>query len=251
MSVMERKFRAGAVAAVCLSGLVAAPGMALADEGDVAESPHSFGGSVAFATEYAFRGITQTSEQAAIQGGLDYSHASGLYASIWGSNLEFGVGAGESAEIDYIVGYSTAAGPMSVDVSGIWYSYPGVSNALDFDFFEAALALGVEQGPFSVSASINYSPDYFAGSDTGLYLASSVSFQVAENFTLDLHVAHQEIKDNAAFGAPDYTDYSIGVGTSLLGFDMSVSFIDTDIKDSEGAKNLADERVVFTIGRSF
>lgn len=249
MSVIQRKFSAGVAAAVCLTGLVAAP--AVADEAEGAESPHTLGGSVAFTNDYVFRGTTQTSEEAAIQGSLDYSHASGLYASVWGSSIEFGAGDGESAEIDYIVGYSTAAGAISVDLSGIWYSYPGVSNALDFDYFEAALALGLEQGPFSVSASINYSPDYFAGTDSGWYYASSVSYQVAERFSVDLHVGHQEIKDNAGFGAPDYTDYSIGVGTSLLGFDLSLAFMDTDIKNSEGAKNFADERVVFTIGRSF
>ena len=38
-----------------------------------AESPHSFSANAALATDYVFRGISQTDEDPAIQGGFDYN----------------------------------------------------------------------------------------------------------------------------------------------------------------------------------
>src|SRR4051812_25230360 len=49
-------------------------------------SPHTFTGNVAVATDYRFRGISQTFKQPAIQGGFDYSHSSGFYVGNWNSN---------------------------------------------------------------------------------------------------------------------------------------------------------------------
>ena len=42
-------------------------------------SPHTFTGNVGLFSQYIFRGLTQTNEKAAIQGGFDYSHSSGFY----------------------------------------------------------------------------------------------------------------------------------------------------------------------------
>ena len=49
-------------------------------------------GNVAFTTDYLFRGISQTSSNAAIQGTLSYSHESGLYATAWGSSIASSAG---------------------------------------------------------------------------------------------------------------------------------------------------------------
>ena len=52
-------------------------------------SPHTFAGNVSLASQYIFRGLTQTNGKPAIQGGLDYSHASGFYAGTWLSNISW------------------------------------------------------------------------------------------------------------------------------------------------------------------
>ena len=45
------------------------------------ESPHSFTANVALTTNYMFRGISQTGNGPAVQGGFDYSYKPlGLYA---------------------------------------------------------------------------------------------------------------------------------------------------------------------------
>ena len=49
-------------------------------------------GNVGLTTDYVFRGISQTDEKPAIQGGLDYAHSSGAYAGVWASNVDFNDG---------------------------------------------------------------------------------------------------------------------------------------------------------------
>ena len=60
-------------------------------------------------SEYRFRGIAQTSFKPALQGGVDYSHKSGLYVGAWASNISWikdYVGATDgSSEVDVYGGY--------------------------------------------------------------------------------------------------------------------------------------------------
>ena len=46
--------------------------------------------NVAAVSNYFWRGVSQTDDKAAVQGGIDYSHESGLYAGTWASNIDFG-----------------------------------------------------------------------------------------------------------------------------------------------------------------
>ena len=50
---------------------------------------YTIGYNVGLYSQYVFRGLTQTSEKPAIQGGVDYSHASGFYAGAWASNVSW------------------------------------------------------------------------------------------------------------------------------------------------------------------
>ncbi len=63
----------------------------------------SYTGNVAVATDYVFRGVSQTQERPAIQGGFDAAFDSGIYAGIWASNVNFGTDT--STEMDYYGGY--------------------------------------------------------------------------------------------------------------------------------------------------
>jgi uncharacterized protein (TIGR02001 family) len=66
-----------------------------------AESPHEFSANVAITTDYRFRGISQTNEDPAIQGGFDYAYAPySFYAGVWASSLEFGLGAPDNASTE-------------------------------------------------------------------------------------------------------------------------------------------------------
>ena len=68
-------------AGVALVALLATAGTAMA-EGE-------WSGNVAMTSDYTWRGVSQSNEDPAIQGGFDY--ANGLfYAGTWASNVDFG-----------------------------------------------------------------------------------------------------------------------------------------------------------------
>jgi len=41
-------------------------------------------------SNYVWRGVTQTNDAVAVQGGIDYRHEVGFYAGTWASNVDFG-----------------------------------------------------------------------------------------------------------------------------------------------------------------
>ena len=102
---------------------LAAPGVAMAAD----SSP--FSGNVSLTSNYLYRGITQTTNRGAIQGGFDYADPSGIYAGAWGSNISWltdaGV-AGGSLELDTYAGYRAGiTDDVSYDVGFLRYNYSG------------------------------------------------------------------------------------------------------------------------------
>ncbi|MEN8761748.1 MAG: TorF family putative porin, partial [Thiogranum sp.] len=59
-------------------------------------------------SNYYFRGITQTDDNAAVSGGIDYAHDSGFYVGTWLSNVDFG--GKEDVEVDGYAGFGNDIG---------------------------------------------------------------------------------------------------------------------------------------------
>ncbi len=209
-----------------------------------------FSANVAFTNNYIFRGISQSDESWAIQGGMDYAHDSGIYLGVWGSNVDFNDNDEASAEIDAYVGWAGEFNGVSVDLGGIYYWYPGADSDLDYDYFELAASAGYDFEYFSAEAGVNYSSDYFASSDDFWYPHAGIEVPLPYEFTLSAGVGYSDIEDEVAFGTPDYWDYNIGIGYNLYDFDVAVQFVDTDLSRNECADN-CDESLVLTVSRSF
>lgn len=231
-----------------LSTVVFIPISAQADESSLGLD---FTGNASLVTEYVFRGITQSNENPAIQGGFDVSHDSGIYAGVWGSNVNFNDGDEANVEIDVYGGYEGSYKGLTYDIGAIYYAYPGADDNLNYDFVEGYLGLSYDFDLLSASASFNYSPDYFGESGDAQYYALGVDVPLPKDFTLSGHIGYQAIDDNASFGVPDYTDWSVGLGYTIQGFDVSLQYIDTDLKEPSECADGCDTRIVFGISRSF
>src|SRR4029450_14015539 len=124
---------AAPLAALILCGPAFADGMrkAKAKEPPPAQERCKYSANVALATEYVFRGISQTSEGPAIQGGFDATCGI-FYAGVWASNLNWG-GTGlyrlprndsvPKIEMDWYTGIKGTHGRFSYDLGVIYYSY--------------------------------------------------------------------------------------------------------------------------------
>ncbi len=203
-----------------------------ADDGLLPEKmvPGTFSANVDVVSEYLFRGISQTNDEPAIQGGFDWSLDSkpvGLYVGTWLSNTNFNT-AGGTLEWDLYGGFQGSLGPVDWKLGGIWFHYPTEPAGLRYDYGEVALVLSHDFGPFSASYSLNYSPDFFAESGTGVWNAINVSVPVGK-VTLSAWGGHQSIENNVNFGTPDYYTYGVSAGAKIVGFDTTVAFQDTSI----------------------
>lgn len=239
--------------ALLASAILAAPAAVFAQ--DAAPTfPGTFTGSVGMASEYAFRGITQSDENPAIQGNLDWNYnlaeSTALKVGVWGSNVDFNDNDEASTEFDIYAGLTKTFGKANVGGQVLYYAYPGADSGLDYDFLEFTGSAGYDFDVVAVNGSITYSPNYFLDSDTALYYRLGATAPLPCNFVLDGHLGYQTISDNAAAGTPDYLDWALGVGYSINGVNLKLEYIDTDIKKSEIADG-AEARTVFTVSKSF
>ena len=216
--------------------------------------------------EYFFRGISQTDDTPALQGGFDWNLESiagspvGLYAGFWGSNVDFNVG--NHLEMDFYAGLQGTIAPIDTTwkVGGIYYYYPGTpkdsaGNGTHQDYAELATSLSHDFGPAALTVMFNYSPDFFASTGSAEYLGFKLDVPIWK-FTLSPIAGRQWIKENAQFGAPDYWHYGAALTTKILGFDATVAVTDTNIKKAEcrpvaNSDDVCGATVTFTVSRTF
>ena len=84
--------------------------------------------NIGLASNYIWRGVTQTSDQAAISGGIDYQRKNGIYAGTWVSNVDFGGPQGRGYEQDWYVGYGFKTDQVIWDVGYKLYTYPSLDD---------------------------------------------------------------------------------------------------------------------------
>ena len=211
----------------------------------------SISGNVTLASEYVFRGQSQTQEDPAIQGGFDLTYC-GFYAGTWGSNVDFLTDA--QAEIDYYGGYKfPLAEDLTLDLGYIYYSYVSES---DLNYNEGKAALTWKD----LTVGVNYSWDYLGQDPFGegdvdfFYYFADYNFALPADFTLGLHVALNAAdgdENNIAFEAEpenEYTEWKVQLGKTLLGVNLAVAYWGTTIDDDDN--ELGDDRVVFSISKA-
>lgn len=216
--------------------------------------PGSLTGSAALTTEYVFRGISQTDEDPAVQASLDYAvdifENGSLYLGIWGSNVDFNDGDEAHVEIDLYGGIKGKLDGFAWDLGLIYYAYPGADNRLDYDFVEGKASLGHDFGFASLTGTIFYSPDFFAGSDDAVYLLGQLAVPLPHDFALSAQIGHQWVSDNDRFGLPDYLTWGIGLSWTIKGITLAASYFDTDISGSR-CEQICDARAVVSVSASF
>ena len=219
-----------------LVSLLALATLLLASGPIIGQDGPSFTGNVTLTSDYVFRGISQANEDPAIQGGFDFT-SGGFYIGTWGSNVDFGSDA--HVELDLYLGYTKEyANGFGWDAGLIQYFYPSetVLDTLEGYFGVSYKGLGLKA---------YYTDEYFGVDDDAIYLDLSYELSLANDFGLAFHVGQSTFGDDG--GLEDYIDYSAAVSKTFGGTDLSLAFHGTDIDDVD----IADDRIVFSISRSF
>ena len=226
-----------------------------------AQAEMEISGNVALTSDYRFRGISQSNDDIAVQGGFDLAWDNGIYVGTWASSINFGeIDANEngkpdydgSLELDYYIGWASDIGDsgFGIDVGYLYYDYPGDTD-LEGDYQELYGSLSWND----LAVGIAYSDDYYAETGNFMYYYADYSFGFAENFSLDFHIGYNDFDDADVFlsdGADSYIDYSIGLTASYWAVDWSLAWVGTDLDDEEyfEADDLIDDTVIFTISKS-
>ena len=240
-------------------------------------------GAATITSDYRFRGVSQSDEGLAVQGGITISHESGFYVGTWGSNLAgWGTFGGTNMELDLIAGYKFGVGEGTLDTGLVWYMYPSGLDTTDFAELYAKLSGAV--GPVSLTAGVAYAPKQEAlgnafpvgapanpgDKEDNLYLTGDAAYGISgAPITLKAHIGYSDgnpgLGPNGTSIAPTgtYFDWSLGADIApISGLTLSISYVDTDISEAEAAlirpnfatlagKSISDATVVFSVTAAF
>jgi uncharacterized protein (TIGR02001 family) len=224
-------------------------------------------GNVALTTDYVFRGVSQSNQEPALQGGIEFAADSGAYIGAWGSSISWLSDLSSTAapissgvEFDLYGGYRGKFNDaVSFDVGALYYVYPGDYPA----GFNSADTLEVYAGvsvaasdKVSLGAKYSYAATDLFGyvdSDGSGYLDLSANFAVAEGWTIGAHAGKQWIEGNSAF---EYTDWKLGVTKAFdNGFSVGLAYTATDADDvlytNPFGNKVARDTVALTITKAF
>jgi uncharacterized protein (TIGR02001 family) len=227
---MDKKLIALAV----MGALSALSGAALAEEAAPAPagapaaaaepaSPHTVSYNIGLFSQYIWRGMTQTDENVALQGGVDYAHSSGFYLGAWASNVswttDYDYMNSNSLELDLYGGYANTIGDTGIgyNVGVLQYIYPGtgLNGAADTDATEIYGALSYKWAHAKYSYTVSDEAwGFYDAQGTG-YVEANADIPIGESgFTANLHVGRFMFAgdykgyDNDNY---DYTDWKVGL----------------------------------------
>lgn len=241
-------------------GTFSLPVTVLAEE---AASPHTFTYNVGLFSQYIFRGLTQTGEELALQGGVDYAHSSGFYLGSWASNISWVEDAGlyenSSLELDIYGGYASTIGEtgLGYNVGILQYIYPGdrISPATNIDTTEIYGSLSYEWATLKYSHAVSSKVFGLKDADGSFYLEANANIPLGETgFTANLHVGRQEF-DGSGNDIADYTDWKIGLTKSWdNGVNVGGYYTDTNARESVytiAGDNIAEDQFTFFVQKTF
>jgi len=178
-------------------------------------------GNLGLTSDYRFRGISQTQNGPAVQGGIDYAHESGLYIGNWNSSVSsqmYTNGAG--VESDLYAGWKKDIYKgLTVDVGSYNYFYPRATNGSNPTFDTNELYLGLGYGPVSAKYSQTLG-SYFGTPNSNGSNYSQVdlaqSFDLLSDSLKDLSfVAHYGHTIVGKHSNLNYNDFNVGLAYAL------------------------------------
>ena len=204
----------------------------------LAEDVHNLSFTAYLATDYMFRGVSQTNNDAALQMGLDYSHSSGFLAGSFASNVDYN--SRTRREQDVYIGYNKEfVNGMGFDVYAWRYGY---HNESEFNYAE--YTVGIRYSWLDVKYW--YSDDYFGTQGRQDYYEAALSVAINDDYNLTVRGGHGNFDSQT--GIADYNDYSISLFRSYKGLDFQLQASSTDGRQFG---DLEDERIELTVSKSF
>ncbi len=205
--------------------------------------------NVGVTSDYRYRGWSQTENDAALQGGADFTAESGWYAGAWASTISWlKDGNGDTSSKIEIDVYGGKRGnfteSLTYDFGVLTYLYLSHDQSNSPNTTEVYGQLGF--GPAYVKYSHSVT-DLFGveNSDGSGYLDVGANIELAETWVLNLHVGNQDVKNN---DDSSYVDYLVGVTKDFGFMTASLAAVGTDV---DNAPDAADTGAILTLKKTF
>jgi len=206
------------------------------------QATDSLKSEVAVVSDYVFRGISQSNNKAALQGGAEYQHSLGFYAGVWGSTVDTGPfnapDDGSFIEVDLYSGFSSEIKAIDLgwDVGVISYQY----NDSDDTYNEVYGSVSFDpwRDHLTVVGKVSYDWD-----NNVTTAEARATLSLGRDIHLNFHPGQVRFDETAA---EDYYFAEIGVGTRfdisryIKTLDVDINYSDTDLdQDIDGNSGLA------------
>jgi uncharacterized protein (TIGR02001 family) len=205
-------------------------------------------GTVTPISDYDLRGITQSAQDPALQGSLDWTGKNGLYLSAWGSTIDFGDCCDEEVEIDLYGGFR-GGDELTWDVGFIYYAYPGTDPDLDYPEIYAGL------GWNGLTGKIYYSNDFGNSDESSFYYDVSGTWELPANVGLTAHIGYSDGDAIDELYGDSYMDWSVGVSYALDQFTLGLRWVDgSDLEPLDGTSGdvlSSEARAIFYVSTTF
>ena len=196
------------------------------------------------ATDYIFRGVSQTNEKTQGFAGADLSYNM-FYAGVWTSNVDFS-NFGDTRttqEVDLYAGVKPTLGPINLDLGAIYYGYLKQPKGVTVDYWEFYGKASHAFGPATIGAALYWSPEFTGKTGDAWYYEGNAAYTVTDKVSISGALGHQEIK----FGT-DYTTWNAGVTfMPVSNVSLDLRYVDTDVSNVDAYKG----RVMVTAKATF
>lgn len=190
--------------------------------------------NISLVSNYFFRGVSQTDDGPAVQGGVDFEGigGTGFYVGTWATNVDFGDGTGYGV---YLYG-GWAPSSDDLDVGYIYYAYPD-NPGEDYNYGELYIDGAWKWITMGLSYTINSDVDQgpFKKKDVNGYVG--FEFEFDDGWGLGGHIGGYDFDDHGEAGQDlNYVDWSIQIRKGAGDFGtFTLGYVQTDIHEDNAA----------------
>jgi uncharacterized protein (TIGR02001 family) len=179
-------------------------------------------GHLDLVSDYRFRGESLSEGGPAVQAGVAYDHASGVFIGAFASSVRVDpTVSGLGGEI--YGGYAHPLGKRgSWDAGIVSYLFPHPSLGAGYDYTEFFIGAGIEP----ISGRLYYTNDYFNFGARAVYIEINGTQPLGRGMTLLAHLGyleHRTVSSDSSGHA--YLDFKAGIGFELSSFSIELAVV--------------------------
>lgn len=199
----------------------------------------SLAGSIALASDYRFRGVSQSDLGPVPQAEFDWNAPDDWTASIWGSRVDWRDHQHTSIELDPSIDKHFTLGDTGLDVQAIYHAFPDHDpprGGIRYSAFEAIATASHSWDALTLTGTIAWSPDNVAETGNSWDVGGSGAYVLSDWLTAsgDIGVQWMRRWDGQHLGYP-YTYWDAGITAKYDNYSLDLRYVGTNLSGEDCA----------------